>query len=170
MKRIKLLFVVWCTIALRVAGAEGPYLGGQLGFVGLSGNLKPTFSNHLGFSGDLGVRTSSLMDLVFRFHYSSHDGGGGLQLMSPSLSADLHVGRWMDFDFTLGAGPGFYFFKTAQTESKFGVHAGAAVDVLVDERLGVGLGTRWNGIFGATSTSDSFWTVMMRVGYWFGEV
>jgi len=153
-------------------GIEGISVGGQVGFVSLTDPPDVLYNNALGFGVDIGFRTNALVDLIFSFQRSSHGGSfpglGSMTLYGQSVSADFHVGRAYDFDFTLGAGPGFYFFSsTLRTDTKFGINFGGAVDLLVDDHFKVGVGTRYYAIFGSTATSGSFWNVMMRFGYLF---
>lgn len=146
------------------------YIGGQVGHVGLTGDAAKTYSNTIGFGVDLGVRTNPLLDLVFQFQRSGHSGGGnGLTLYSQTIAADFHFWEFNDFEFTLGGGPGFYFFATdPKTDTNFGLNVGTNVDVIVDEHVRVGLGWRFHGIFAGTgSLGSSYWTAMMRVGYLF---
>lgn len=171
----KILAIALCVVAGSAQAIDGFYLGGQLGHVGLTEPTSRTYSNTIGFGIDLGVRTNPLLDLVFSFQRSGHSGGGpdGLTLYSQTVSADFHFGEFNDFEFSLGAGPGFYFFKTnAVTESKFGVNAGSQIDVLVDEHLRIGLGARYHAVFAGSDpgrTAASYWTVMMRLGYLFSS-
>ncbi len=155
---------------------DGIYLGGQVGFMGLTDPPDILYNNALGFGVDLGLRTNALVDLVFSFQTSSFGANssapfpvnGSLTLYSQSLSADFHVGRAYDFDFTLGAGPGFYVFKSSLgSNTNFGFNFGGAVDLLVDDHFKIGMGTRYYALFGTNAISGSFWNVMMRVGYLF---
>lgn len=154
----------------RAQAIEGIYLGGQIGNVGLTGDMKTFFNNALGFGVDLGLKTTSPIDVTLSFQTSSHSGIVDLSIYAPFVSADVHVGQTSDLDFILSLGPGFYTFKAAgASTTKFGIQGGAACDVLVDEKFKVGLGFRYHGIFGSDAGSTgSYWTAMARFGYIFG--
>jgi len=161
--------LTWAIVAPSKSSAlEALYVGGQLGHVALSGDPAGVYSNSLGFGGDIGFRTNSYVDMVISLMTSSHAGPGDLSILAPTLSADVHVGRAYDFDFTLGLGPGFYSFKSGGlSDTKFGLNFGGAVDVLVDDNIRVGLGSRYHLAMGSSGISGNFWTVTMRVGYLF---
>lgn len=149
-------------------GIDGFYIGGQLGHVGLTEPASRTFSNTIGIGVDLGVRTNPLLDLVLQLQRSGHSGGGtGLTLVSQTLSADFHFWEFNDFEFSLGGGPGFYFFNATNSDTNFGLHVGSNVDVVVDDHVRVGLGLRFHGVFANGGNASSYWTAMMRVGYLF---
>lgn len=160
------LFILAFLLGRAAWAIDGIYLGGELGYVNLSGNTS-IYSNALGFDVDLGIKTNPILDINFQFGYSSHSGGAGLTLYHPTASANLHVYQMNDFDLSLGLGPGFYFFKTgAITESDFGLNFGVAGDVVVEEAVHVGIGWQWHKVFGGT-IGDNFWDLTMRVGYFF---
>lgn len=162
---IGLLFFV----SSSVQAIDAIYVGGIAGLVALSG--PPTavpYNNALGFGVDVAVRNSTLFDLTGHFQASSHSGGaGGLTVYGGYVSADVHILQTSDFDFTLGVGPGFYFFNTpSASETDFGINAGGAFDVLVDEHLVVGLGVRYNAVFNGPM-GGSFTNLNARLGYLF---
>ena len=148
---------------------EALYVGGQVGHVALLGTPGGTFNNALGFGADIGFRTNSYVDIMISLLTSSHaSAAGDLGLLAPTLSADFHIGRAYDFDFTLGVGPGFYSYKhLGVSDTKFGLNFGGAVDVIIDEHFRVGLGTKYHLAFGGDVISGNFWTATMRVGYLF---
>lgn len=151
---------------------EGFYLGGQIGHIGLTGKTSPTYNNTIGFGLDLGFRANPLLDIMFSSQYSSHSGGAdGLSLYAETLAASFHILEANDFDWSLGAGPGFYFFKYAvKTESMFGLNMGTNVDVKAGDNLKLGLGLRYHLVFRKDAdVGDNIWTIMMRVGYTFGD-
>ncbi len=150
---------------------DGFYLGGQIGHAALTGKTAPTYNNTIGFAIDLGFRTNPLLDVLFSSQYSSHIGGAnGLSLYSETLGANFHIIDVNDFDVTLGAGPGFYFFKyDNKTDTLFGIQTGSNVDVKAGDNLRIGLGLRYHTLFRKDADiGDNFWTIMMRVGYQFG--
>lgn len=155
-------FVLLALVAKPAKALEGFYLGGQLGHVALG---TPSNSSSLGFGVDLGFRTTSPVDLVISYFRVS-DRGLGIHM--PTLSGEFHVGHAYDFDFTIGAGPGFYNYSVIGVdETKFGLQFGGAVDFLIDEHFRVGLGTRYHLPFGNGVLSSNIWTVTMRAGYLF---
>jgi len=163
MKKCFLLFAfLSCTSPLFAIDAV--YLGGQVGYVSLTGDPAKNFPNAIGFGADLGLRTNAFVDIVLSFQTSSHS---GLTAYAPFLSADIHLGQLHDFDFIVGAGPGFYFFKTSSgTDSNFGINVGGAIDAVVDDSIRIGLGSRYHAVFNG-NRGGSYWTVMMRLGYLF---
>jgi hypothetical protein len=164
------LFLIILLFGTHAKALEGLYLGAEVGNVGLTGDMKTFFNNALGFGVDLGLKTSSPIDVTLSFQTSSHSGITDLSLYAPFVSADIHVGQTSDLDFIVSVGPGFYTFKAGGVSStKFGIQGGGAVDVLVDEKLKVGLGFRFHGVFGSDAGSTgSYWTAMARLGYIFG--
>ncbi len=145
---------------------EGIYVGGEVGNVGLSGTLGQTYTNAIGFGIDLGVKTNSYLDILFHLATSSHSGAGGLNIYSQTVTGNFHIFEFADIEFTLGLGPGFYFFKTPGiTNSSFGINAGGDLNARVDDNIRIGLGGRWNGVFG--QGTGNYITFMMNVGYWF---
>lgn len=157
------------SVGVRPAQAlEAVSVGGQVGFVGLTGDVRSSFNDALGFGADVGFRANALLDVVLNVLASSHSGPGDLGIIAPFATADFHVGRAYDFDFTLGMGPGFYNFKNSGvSETKFGLNFGGAVDVILEDHIRLGLGSRFHAPFGTSGASGSFWTVTMRVGYIF---
>lgn len=157
----------------QVASAlDGVYLGAQAGFVSPTGNGASAYKNAVGFGIDLGLRTNPILDLMLGFQYSAHSenvpGVGDLTSFRQSLTAEIHVARFNDFDVTLGGGPGFYIYKAGGTsDTKFGLNFGGAIDMLVNDTLNVGVGTRYHAVFGTTGTQGGFFTVQMRIGYLF---
>lgn len=169
--KIKSLIIFSAFLCVTAFPLDGFYLGGQIGHVALTGKTSPTYNNTIGFALDLGFRTNPLLDVLFSSQYSSHIGGGnGLSLYSETLGANFHVIDVNDFDVSLGAGPGFYFFKyAAKTDTLFGIHGGSNVDVKAGDNLRIGLGLRYHTLFRKDADlGDNFWTLMMRVGYQFG--
>jgi len=134
--------------------------------VGLGGRTKAAgHNNGIGYGLDLGLRSNSLIDLIFKLSRSKHS--NNLTLSSILVSADVRLGEIADFGFTLGVGPGFYFFDTgALTETDFGIHAGVGADLWMEEVIRIGLEFRWNSLFSGT-VGDNYWTLMMRLGYVF---
>jgi hypothetical protein len=163
-------------LTLPAFAVDGLYLGGEVGYVGLSGNASTVFNNNVGFGADLGVRANPVFDLLASFQTSSHSlnvgSGLNLNLYSTTLSAEFHFLNVNDLEFSIGAGPGMYFFKTSagalsNTESHFGLQGGVAADVLVDN-LRLGVGWRFHGIFhNVADVGASYWAVMAHVGYLF---
>ncbi len=142
---------------------NGLNLGVELGHVGLTGKAA-TYGNALGFSAEIGLFASSFWAITSRFGYSSHS--QNFTMMHPSFSADLHFYQIDDFDFSIGVGPGFYFFSRGNdSKTNFGINFGALAQVCLDS-LQLGIGWRWHNIFDP-QIGDNFWTVAMRVGYLF---
>ncbi len=159
---IGLLSLFLVAIALPVQAVDGVYLGGQLGAVGLTGARSG--NSAIGFGVDLGLQANSVVDVVFHFQTSSHT---GVTIYAPTLSAEIHYAQMNDFDFTLGAGPGFYFFKgPLSTDSNFGINFGTAADLKLDEAIRLGMGVRYNVVF-SPAVGTNFWSFMIRAGYFF---
>lgn len=155
--------VLFAVSAKPARALEGLYIGGQVGNVALG---SPISRSSLGFGGDLGFKTTSQVDLVVSLLHASFT--GSTSLLAPFLSAELHAGHAYDFDFTIGAGPGFYNFSVGPfSETKFGLQFGGAVDFVLDDHFRVGLGTRYHVPFGSSTVSSNIWTVTMRAGYLF---
>ncbi len=149
---------------------DGFYLGGQLGHIGLSGDVSRTYSNSIGFGADLGVKVNSNLDLMLNTHWSSHSGrGNGNKIFATYLSAEAHLMDVNDVLLSVAAGPGLYFFNTdTGKESNFGLHIGGIVDVMADENLKVGVGILYHGVFSGNSvTSGKLWTALVRLSYFF---
>lgn len=168
MNRLKfwgLILALFVCVRSAVA-LEGIFLGAQLGHVSISGTIGQRHSSSLGFGLDLGLKTSPLLDIMFRLQTSSHSNNGGLNIYSQTISADFHVFEVDDFEFSFGLGPGFYFYKfTPVTNSHFGINLGLNADVKIEEAMRLGLGFRRHFVMG--STADSYMAIMMRFGYWF---
>lgn len=165
---MSLVFGITLFAARPARGVDAFILGGQLGYAGLTGNLSSFYGNSLVFGADLGFRTSGFVDLVYSFQASSHSETlfGKLTLLSNAVSADFHIGQAYDFDFTLGAGPGLYLLKDSfSSATKFGLHVGGAVDVIVSENISAGLGMRFHSMFDA---GGNFWTVTTRLRFTLG--
>lgn len=140
---------------------DGVYLGGQVGAVGLTGGSTDTA---IGLGVDLGLRANSIVDVVFHFQTSDHT---GRTIYAPHLSAEIHYADVNDFDFTIGVGPGMYFFKTPLvTDANFGLNFGTAVDLKLDDAIRLGLGARYHLVF-SPSVGNNFWSFMFRAGYFF---
>ncbi len=170
--KIKLLITSLLLACATAFPLDGLYLGAQLGHVALTGKASPLYSNTIGFAVDLGFRTNAILDVLFSSQYSSHMGGGnGVSVYAETIGANFHVLEANDFDLSLGGGPGFYFFKYAlKTETIFGLNTSANIDVKVTEHVRIGLGLRYHIVFTKDQDiGDNLWTVMMRMGYLFGE-
>ncbi|MBI4403103.1 MAG: hypothetical protein HY537_03025 [Deltaproteobacteria bacterium] len=166
---MKHVILFLCALSFSVFAIEGFYLGVEGGYVGPLGKAKDTYNSALGFGADIGVKASPIIDLTLLFQTSSHAGGGGLNCYMTGVSADFTLGRLNDFEFALGGGPALYLLRpSGEGENRFGIHFGGHADVLIDERVHVGLGLRYHAPFSA-ATMDSFWTIMARVGYQFGS-
>lgn len=158
--RLFLLFSLCSTVLF---GLNGMNLGIELGHVGVTGKAA-TYGNAIGCSAGIGLYTNSFLSITTRFGYSSHT--QNFTIMHPSISADFHFYQIDDFDFMIGAGPGFYFFgKGNDSNTNFGVNFGAAMDVCI-EMLRLGIGWRWHNIFDP-KIGDNFWSITMRVSYFF---
>jgi hypothetical protein len=146
---------------------DGLYLGAEVGDVGLTGNTGLAFKNALGFGADIGLRANPFIDVVARGMYSSHSpqlGGQSLSLTSTTVSADVRVLEVESIEVALGLGPGFYFLGAAgNSSSKFGLNYGANVDAVLNEALHIGIAARYHQVF----SSDDYWMVGMRLGYFF---
>ncbi len=151
-------------MSARLLAIDSLYLGGQVGHVGVTGVLKQPYGNTIGFEGDLGIRNNPIVDVNFNYHYSSHD--SNLKIQHAVITADLNLGELNDFEFLFGVGPGFYFFKTVDTETKFGLQFNSGANLVVDEVIRLGLGLKWNNVFDA-GVGDSYFTFMFRAGYIF---
>ena len=157
------VFVLLLTLASTSPAVEALVVGGQVGHVGLTGSTG--YGNAIGFGGALGVRVNPILDLVANLQHSSHSGGtNGFSQTVTFLSAGFRFWEINDFELGVDGGPGFYFLKTASSDTKFGLHAGVHGDVVVDELIRVGVGWTWHGVFSGTN----YWTAMLRVGLLFG--
>lgn len=150
---------------------EGVYLGGHVGHVALSGGIKTTHSNTIGFGVDLGLQVNPGLDVLLQSQFSSHSGTPeSLKLFANTLDANIHFFQANDFDFTLQAGPGFYSFSGGSvSETKFGLNFGVGADIIADESLRVGLDWRYHVLLGTLGSEYNYWSTMMRIGYWFGS-
>jgi hypothetical protein len=150
MKRLIFVFL----FSLPALGIDGLHIGGHIGQVGLTGRTKAAPNSHgnaIGYGVELGVKTNAFID--------------ALDLSSLLFSAELALGSASDFGFSLGIGPGFYFFKQgATTETNFGIHGSFGGDLWLSDALRAGIVARWNGVFSGT-VGDNYWTIMLRVGY-----
>lgn len=155
MKRLLLTVVLgWGITGLAL---DGFYLGGRIGQVELSGS-----DGSIGYGLDIGARANSYIDGIIQISSSSH--GNNLTLTSIVPSAEIQLGRVNDFGFTLGLGPGFYFFKqTGISTSEFGLHGSVGGDLWMEDTLRIGVEWRYHSIF----SSSNLWHAMMRVGYLF---
>ncbi|MBY0370167.1 outer membrane beta-barrel protein [bacterium] len=144
---------------------EGVGVGGQFGYVGLTNS---TYPGALGFGGEITFRTNPVLDIALRSQWSQHAGTPAMSIWANTISADLMIGRFNDFDVFLGGGPGFYQFAGAGTNGRFGLHGEIYSDLNVGDSLKLGLGWRFHGIFSPAGGESSFWTVMARVSFFFG--
>lgn len=177
MKKLSLVGLLFAGLTLGASSAsavEGFYLGGQLGHFSFTGESRSNFNNSIGFGGDIGFRANPLVDLVLGVQYSTYKAIGviasNLNLLTGTMTAEFHLGRLADFDFTIGAGPGLYFADVAGANTtKFGINFGGAADLLVDDHFKVGVGIKAHNIFATTNAFSNYWTITMRAGYMFGE-
>jgi hypothetical protein len=150
-----------------LCSTDGLYVGAEVGDVGLTGNTGLAFKNALGFGGDVGLRANSFLDVVARGMNSSHSavlGGPSLSLTSATVSADVRVLDIESIEVALGLGPGFYFLDNAGvSSSKFGLNYGANADAVISDAVHIGITARYHQVF----SSDDYWMVGMRVGYFF---
>jgi hypothetical protein len=164
MKKILLGLSLGClAVSTPALAVDGIYVGGEVGAVGLSSSFGSS-STAIGFGGDLGVRVNPLIDVVGRVMHSSHT---GTTLTSTTFSADFRLAEVNDFEFAIGAGPGFYFLGgDGLSVTKFGLNYGGNVDVVVNETVHIGVGARYHHTL--SSTTANHWMVTMRVGFLFG--
>src|SRR5260370_133188 len=102
-------------VSPRAVALDALYLGGQVGY-----ESNPPNADAIGFGVDVGLRSSAVVDLMLGFQTGTH---GSLTNYRGTLSAEVHLGRAYDFDFTIGAGPGFYSFSsTGLNSTKFGLN------------------------------------------------
>lgn len=146
---------------------EGVYLGAQLGHVALTGDTTQSLTNAIGFGGFVGVKTSSLMDVSFHLQMSSHGGGSGLTLYAPFISADFLLTKMSELELSVGAGPGLYLLQSTTSSSKFGLHAGVAADVVLDDRLRLGLHFRYHKLLDSNSLISGWVNTQARMSYQF---
>lgn len=166
----KLLIILSvCAWMSSASAMERIYVGGMLGQVDLHGNAGQRFSDALGFGGEVGVAANPLMDIILRLSSSSHSGGtNGMSLLVPTISADYGVFDANDFRLSLGGGPGLYIFNPGSSVVRFGLHAEAFADVMV-ENIRIGIGYRFHGVFDPGANEGNLSQILMRVGYTFGE-
>lgn len=154
--------------APRAVALEGFYLGGSVGYVGLTGNGK-IFDNGLGFGADIGAKVNSYVNLLYHFQYSSHKNFGDLQNFANFLTADFQLVQMNDIFWSIGGGPGLYLLKAGgTTNTNFGLNASTDVGLNIDEKFRVGVGFRYHVIFSPT-VGDNYYTIMASVGYTFGD-
>ncbi len=149
-----------------LAAIEGVVLQANLGHVTLvGGNVTERYASALGFGFEAGIRANPLLDVQFGLRRSSHS---GLSILNPTMSAEFRVSQFYDIEMTAGAGPGFYVFDNGtESDSKFGIQFGGAVDVVVEEVLKFGIGVRYHSVFSPV-VGASHWSVLMRIGYTIG--
>jgi hypothetical protein len=164
----KTLFTLAFLVCSKGFPLESIFLGAQFGQVLLT-NGASSFTNSLGYGLDLGFRTNPVLDVTLRSQLSSHSGGNGLTLWSNTLSADYLVGTFYDIEVFLGGGPGVYQFASSPSTVLFGLHAEAYGDLIVNDSFKVGLGGRFHGILNTAASTGSYWTIMMRAGFSFGQ-
>lgn len=161
----KFLFLIFSTFSVLTYAVDGYYLGLSAGHTAITGKSSGGRSNGLGLNLEASIRANPILDVALNVHYSPH--GGGLTLWGEYISANIHILEANDFDITVGAGPGFYTFKTADSETLFGLHGGAAADLMLGDHIRLGLGARFHGVFSGKDTGDNFGTIMARIGYFF---
>lgn len=165
-----LFFTMYLGFAPSAYGLDGLNLGARVGHMGLGSELHSTYDHALGFGLDLGFAVNSVVDVLFQSQMASHSGGvNGLKIYAETLAANMHMFQLNDFDFTAQFGPGFYFYKTAITDTRFGLNFGLGTDVLAGEHVRVGLDWRYNFVFGSGPSLD-YWATMMRVSYLFTDM
>ncbi len=163
----KFFFILGLLLSGNIFAVDGYYLGVSAGHVALTGKSSGGRSGTLGVNLEGAIRANPILDIALNIHYSPHP--GGLTIWGEMISANFHIWEVNDFDLTIGGGPGFYTFKTSDSETLFGLHIGAAGDLHLGDNVRLGLGVRYNGIFGGkdTGTGDNFATVMARLGFFF---
>ena len=165
----KIILFLGIVLGANTFALEGFYLGGQVGAVGLGGAAAAAgYGSALGFGVNLGFRTNSRVDVLFEFQTSSHAAPGATLTQFPlNLVAQIHLFNANDFDFSVAAGPGIYIIRPgAISETDFGLQGAANIDLLVEEKLNLGVSFAYNALVNATA-GGSFWTLMMRFGYLF---
>lgn len=163
-----MIAVTWLTLSQAVA-EQNLYVGGLLGHTDLHGNAGSLYSDALGFGAEIGVAANPLMDIIFRLTSSSHRGGtDGLGVLIPSISADYAFFDANDFRLSAGGGPGIYVFSPGVSIVRFGLHAEAFADVMVDD-IRIGVGYRFHGVFDPGAHEGNISQILMRVGYTFGQ-
>ncbi len=161
----KFIFLIISIFSSFTFAVDGYYLGLAAGHTTITGKSNGGRSNSIGLNLEASIRANPILDVALNVHYSPH--AGGLTLWGEYISANFHVLEANDFDITVGAGPGFYTFKTADSETLFGLHAGGAADLMLGDHLRLGISARIHGIFAAKDTGDNFGTIMARIGYFF---
>lgn len=161
-KRIKILLLVVMVTSVTSHAIDGVYLGGRLGQFGLTGTNKTLHGSAIGYGIDLGIRSNAFMDAMIQYSSSSHR---ALNLSSLLFTAELGLGDASEFGFSLGIGPGFYFFdRIGVKNTYFGIHGSLAGDMYLSDALKAGMVFRWNGVF---NPGDNYLSLMLRVGYLF---
>lgn len=151
--------------------ADGFLLGIQGGQV-----AGPTLSNGTSYTGGLGYGLTAgmvvnpVLNVALSVDHSNHSLIASLDLTSASVSADYHFLQVNDFDFSIGAGPGFYFFTVAPlSQNNFGLHGSAAIDVLLSNRFRLGVVGKYHYVFSST-IGGPYWTALMRFTYVTGSL
>jgi len=171
MKKIFFLLFLFVTPLFAI---EGFYLGVQGGQVQLLGKTRDLHDGAIGFGLDIGLRTQSYLDVMFQSQMSTHAGytnsakttkANDLKIYSQTLGANIHFGT-TDFDFTLGGGPGAYIINSASSHTYFGLHLAGGADVVVSDKIRLGLQTRYHFLF-KQELHDDYWSIMARIGYQF---
>ena len=169
-----LLFVLILSSFTPLFAIDGLYLGVQAGQIQLSGNTKELYDDAIGFGVDIGIRTQSYLDVMFQSQMSTHTGytspakitkATDLKIYSQTLGANIHFGT-IDFDFTLGGGPGVYSISSDTSRTYFGLHISGGADVIVSDQIRLGLQARYHFLFDQHA-ADDYWSVMARFGYQF---
>ena len=166
MKNLLTLFLVFICLNGQGLASDQFFIGGEVGHVGVRDNQP--ISNAIGYGVDIGVPANSYLDLMFRVHYSFHDGvtGLGTKLVQASVAAVGNLVDYGDFRVSVEGGPGFYFFDTGVgKEEKFGVHAGLNGDVILQDRFLLGLSGRLHWILDQNLVAFNQVAVMMRAGF-----
>ncbi len=159
-----MLFVVMASTSL--FGIDKFYLQGGVGHVGLTGSGSRVYNNTIGFSLGVGVYTRSNMKLLLDVLGSSHSGGDGLTVINPSLGPEITVIQTGDLEVNLDFAPSFYFYRALTTHSHFGIRFGASIDLVVDDQIRMGLGSRYHSVFDGRPVDD-LWTTFLRFVYVF---
>lgn len=171
---MKKILVSFFLLVSPLFGIEGFYIGAQGGQVQLLGNTKDLHDNAIGFGLDIGLRTQSYLDVMFQSQISTHTGytstaktiqTQSLKIYSQTLGANIHFGT-TDFDFTLGGGPGAYILNSVSSNTYFGLHLAGGADVIVSDKIRLGLQTRYHFLF-KQELRDDYWSIMARIGYQF---
>jgi hypothetical protein len=162
MKKILFLFIV--LLQVRAWGIEGIYIGAEGGFQ--SSPMLSATSSSLGFSGDIGFRVNSQLDVVLHSQLSNYS-PPNLNLLGQLVTANWIFSRLSDFEMAVGAGPGIYFFNSTPNSTKFGIHFEAHADILMGETIRMGVGAFWHGLLGPDVGQTSYFSVLARLGLFF---